>query len=396
MPLQFSYNHSLVQEKDIQNYLDVLAPLREKIQKTAQATDYSEPLSFVHLPYDITYHDQILQVVHEKQQLKPSLIFLIGIGGSNLGTLAIHQALQGTYYNDLKKTPQFFCADTVDAEKNKALAQLIEQELKQQNKVLFIIVSKSGTTLETQLNADFFIEILKKYYPENYAEQIVAITDKNSPLWQQAQQNNYAALEIPKEIGGRFSVFSAVGLFPLALLGIDIQQLLLGAQKAIANDHIAAERAAILFHHYQAGLSVHDLFILQTSYQAVGIWYRQLMAESLGKQGKGMLPTVSTAVDLHSQIQLYLGGPRCRITTFIAVENQSPFQQKLAQAIPTTYHKEKLPFMTFSLKNDSFSLGYLLQSMMLEIVYLGQLMEVPVFDQPQVELYKQEMRALAE
>lgn len=394
MPLDFIYKHALVPGKEIRKNFSLMEYIRVQVKKLIHEKSYVEPLSFVQLPFDVAYQEKILQLAYEKQKLEPSLVILIGIGGSNLGALAVHQVLQGVYYNDFDRKPKFFCADTVDKENNQALAVLVEQELKKGEKVLFVIISKSGTTMETTMNADFFIKIIKKYDPQNYHEQIMVITDKDSPLRQQAQEKNYDLIEIPHQVGGRFSVFSAVGLFPLVMLRIDIKQFIAGAQQALEDDYSAARRAAILFYHYKNNFFVHDLFFFQSSYQAVGVWYRQLMAESLGKQGKGMLPTVTMAVDLHSQIQLYFGGPRYRITTFFEITHQSLFQQQLAQAVQTTYKKQKLPFMTFSLENDSFSVGYLLQSMMLEIVYLGYLMQIPVFNQPEVEFYKQEMRVL--
>ena len=394
MSPDFSFQHAGVSQQELEPLLAAVRPAQDVVQSTLAAHAYNEPLSFVRLPFDSDYHAEILQLTRAKQALKPRLIFLIGIGGSNLGTLAVHQALQDVLYNDLLEEnsdkPLFYCADALDDAKNSALAKLIERVLTRREKVLCIIVSKSGTTYETKNNAAFFTDILKKYHPQDYAEYIVAITDKNSALWQQAEQANYARLAIPQQVGGRFSVFSAVGLFPLALLGIDIEQLCAGARHAAQAREHAALRAAILFYHYKKNFFVHDFFIFHEAYQNIGLWYRQLLAESLGKQNKGMLPTVSMAVDLHSQIQLYFGGPRCRITTFISPKKQAQ-EELIFKAVCAAYEKEQQPFMTFSLENDAFAVGALLQSLMIEIVYLGHLMNVPVFDQPQVELYKKEM-----
>ena len=170
---------------------------------------------------------EITQLIQNKKQLKPALMIVVGIGGSNLGTQAIYEAIFGK-----EGSPQFplYFADTVDSDYIAILLKRTEYCLQHNHAVLITVISKSGTTTETIANFECFLLLLKKYHPKNYQQYIVAITDKDSSLWHYAQQASIDRLEIPKEIGGRYSVFTAVGLFPLAMAGVDIAALMQGAQ----------------------------------------------------------------------------------------------------------------------------------------------------------------------
>ena len=270
-------------------------------------------------------------------------------------------------------------------------------------------------------------------YKENPEQYIVVITDKDSKFWNYATKKNYDVLEIPKKVGGRYSIFSAVGLFPLAMLGIDINQLLNGAQQILKDsltedieNNPSALSALLLYHHYINKKNIHDLFLFNSDFESIGKWYRQLMAESVGKefnrQGQkifsGITPTVSLgSVDLHSMAQLYLGGPYDRITTFVSVKKNNyilmmpPSEEdiSLVPGIHSRPMKEIMdailkgtkkafehghrPFMEIHLPDKSeWSIGQLLQMKMMEIMFLGALMNVNPFDQPNVEAYKIETK----
>jgi glucose-6-phosphate isomerase len=419
MKLLFSYSYSLASPEKVQEFFERLRP---EIMRMAgvRATGYDEPAGFVNIPFDQEYYQKSYALAQEKKQLQPRLLLLIGIGGSSLGTVAVQEALHGLYYNNQNPEILFYSADTVDPDKILELKKIIVAVLVQGERVLITVVTKSGTTTETMCNAAIFIDLLKQYYPDDYAQYVVTITDKNSPLWDYSKAMGFACLEIPQQVGGRYSVFSAVGIFPLEVLGIATQALLDGAQSAVKvcthadKDNYAVASAALLFFQYQQGMQVHDTFLFDASLESVGKWYRQLMAESLGKDGKGMLPTVSMGtVDLHSMVQLYLGGPALSFTTFITTESSektiipkeladsvggtsvTSVLQAIALGVQETYAQENKPFVLFSgLQKNAYSLGFFLQLKMLEIVYLGYLMGVNPFDQPQVELYKANVREL--
>jgi glucose-6-phosphate isomerase len=418
MSFLFTYDKSLVPPAVIKTIIQELSP--EIYRYSNMRIDgYREPMGFINAPFDEKYIKKVRMLAQEKKAFNPKLFLLIGIGGSNLGVLAVHEAIHGKYYNDTNPDMKFYCADTLDADKIVTLKKLVEHLLQEGDQVIIAVVSKSGTTTETTANAAIFIELLKKHRPDNYQKFLVFITDKGSPLWQLSKELESSCLEVPEQIGGRFSVFTAVGLFPLALLGIDIELFSAGAQEAVLHSVLypaisnnTAMSAAILWHHYTQGIYVHDTFFFDEAFESVGKWYRQLMAESLGKDGKGMLPTVSIGtIDLHSMTQFYLGGRAMSLTTFIApfasedctipksknTEGSGMLVNLVAEAIfkgtEEAYAKMNRPFMSITaLRKGAYDLGYLLQLKMVEIVYLGYLMRVNPFDQPQVELYKSAIR----
>lgn len=422
--LLFSYDHSGVSPDELKKIQQKLMPTITHIAGLNRH-DYTTPYASLSLPFDTTMHQQVATLVTAKKKLQPSLLLVIGIGGSNLATIALWQALQSI----AATVPvHFYCADSVDADYTQALYTLLEKELQVGRVPCIVVVSKSGTTTETIANAQLFTALLARY-KKNYAEYIVIISDEGSVLWQKGQQENIACLAIPQLVGGRFSVFSPVSLFPLGLLGIDTKVLLAGATSAMNmirtfDQNPAAMNAAILCIQYQKGLVIHDSFFFCTAMEGIGRWYRQLVAESIGKLNKqrqrvGITPTVSIgSVDLHSMVQLYLAGLRNRMTTFITVSSQStlqvPSQSPLQGLLPMingkqlreimaallagtqkAYSKEKLPFITCKFPElSAYLLGQYMQLKMIEIMYIGALLDVNPFDQPQVELYKEETRKI--
>lgn len=341
----------------------------------------------------------IKAAIKKYSALQPEVIIVVGIGGSNLGTMAIWRALRG------KQEIGF--AETLDARR---LARILKHvEKKDRGPAVIIIVSKSGTTTETIANAAVLLSKLQQ------KDKVVAITDENSKLWQWATERNVEALPIPAEIGGRYSVFSAVSLFPLGLAGINIEKLLDGARKA--KEEITQQSAKEIF---ESGKTIHDIFIFEPDLEHLGRWYRQLIGESLGKDGKGITPTVSIGTtDLHSVGQLYLGGPKDKFTTFVSVKDHGkdfvvPDKNDLDALVPDiagkklseifdatlrgvkkAYEKRGLPFAEIELKEISEeTLGWFMRTKMMETAHLGRLMGVNPFDQPQIELYKEETRKL--
>jgi len=278
-------------------------------------------------------------------------VLLVGIGGSNLGAKAVYEALRKT------DTPLLLCADTVDSVTREWIVAQIDENTE------LIYVSKSGTTLESQLNFDYF---------KKYTDNITVITDPDSPVC------------------GRFSVFTKFGIKPLSRLGFDTDAFLEG--KADASESEAKKSAQWLFEQLQAGMVAHDMFIFNPELESLGKWYRQLMGESTGKNGKGYLPTVSIgSTDLHSMFQRYIGGPHNIATTFVCVGEPDVFYK----ATTRTYREHGLPFQEYVIaKRDEFSLGKFMQFKMYEIIELAHLMGVNPFDQPMVELYKEEARRL--
>jgi glucose-6-phosphate isomerase len=423
------YEYSLVPKNQLPHYAAALGPEIGRLHHLRHQ-GYADHASFINLPFDDALRTQIHTLAAHCKALNPTALVVIGIGGSNMGTRAVHEALLGTYYNHHNPAIAIYWADTVDSDTLWDLILLVEQQFELGHDIILNVVSKSGTTLETIANFYLFTELLKKYKGHTYHNYVVVTTDRDSPLWQVAQQQQFACLEIPHHIGGRYSVLSAVGLFPFALLGIDIDALHEGARAITpsllaTHQNDAALTATFLAYHYIQGLAMHNTFLFSVDMASMGAWYRQLLGESIGKRtatGKriGITPIVSIgSIDLHSVAQLYLAGPINTVTSFVTVtKNKSniavdnaPFDNTLptylrgktftqlmdaiAQGTQQAYAQAQLPFITIELpEKNAYYMGQLLQLQMLQIVYLGYLLHVNPFDQPHVELYKKETRKI--
>jgi glucose-6-phosphate isomerase len=373
----------------------------------------------------------VIAYAQRKNALNISIIIVVGIGGSNLGTWAIQEALLGKQYNELTQDVKIYYADTVDSDYCAQILSIAQQSLEAKKRILIISISKSGTTTETIANMQVFYALLKKYYPTDYQQYMIIISDKNSPLYNFARKENIDVFTIPSKVGGRYSVFSPVGLLPLALLGVDIQLLVHGAQAAIKEGlsenietNMSLQSAIIKYEHYKHNIFIHDLFAFVVDFESLGKWYRQLVGESLGKEsseGKpiGIVPTVSIgSTDLHSVGQLYLGGPIHIFTTFLTIDVSKnttivPYDQDfvafanniqnnsfdhimhaIIQGVQHAYEERHRPYSIIICQKSPFCIGYLLQWCMIEVVLLGHLLKVNPFDQPHVELYKRRTREI--
>jgi glucose-6-phosphate isomerase len=431
--IQFLSEASQIAQKE----LVALTPqLEEEIRRMHQAVlnGYDDVRASINLVSDTTMLTEVKKIVAEKRKLDPACIIVVGIGGSNLGTIAVQEAVLGKLYNQRDTSIQMLYADTVDADLIHDIITCVKPVLARGKHIILNGVSKSGGTTETIAIFEVLVDLIKEYTPD-YAQYIVVTTDKESKFWHFAHEQGFTVLEIPKKVGGRFSVFSPVGLFPLGVCGIDIDLLLAGARvmrdrcllpSLIENP--AAHSAGLMYLHHKKGITIHDLFLFSTDLESLGKWYRQLMGESIGKEFdknqkqvfEGITPTVSIgSTDLHSMAQLYLGGPYDKFTTFVRVKqnrNQmfipdEPAYNTLVEGIQRTdmqvimdaildgvqiaFTKGHRPFTEIVLPDKSaYSIGQLLQFKMMEMMYLGFLLGVNPFDQPNVEAYKVETRAL--
>ncbi len=433
--MEFNYNGTILINKKH------LAPLATRLMpeinviREAVGTGYTSEYSSINLPTDEKISKQVIDLVAKKKEKNISTLIVIGIGGSNLGTMAIQEALQNSLFSTQSHTIKIYYADTVDVDYISSLIRYVECELQQGRNVLLNVVTKSGTTIETIANFECLLSVLMHYHPHDYNDYVVITTDRDSVLWHYAEQQRCAVLEVPKKVGGRYSVLSAVGLFPLAMIGIDIIELLHGAHASTllcVQDDIeqnpAALSALIKYSYYKEGININDLFFFDRALEAMGKWYRQLMGESIGKEYDragnkvevGITPTVSIgSTDLHSVGQLYLGGPRDKYITFVSVlehnnvlnvplmpifeklfatiqkKSLSSIMNAILEGVKKVYITHERPFSSIILPSKSaFYIGQFLQMSMIEIMYLGYLLDINPFDQPQVELYKEETRKI--
>ncbi|OGL71584.1 hypothetical protein A3C17_02665 [Candidatus Uhrbacteria bacterium RIFCSPHIGHO2_02_FULL_53_13] len=414
-----SENQLLPAKKKLEGY-------RKRLEQIAEHTDYAQPESSIQLSFDRTLQVAVeTEVLHAHPKTVQDVV-LIGIGGSSLGTSAVYDALSPT-----RALKRLHVLDTLSPINLRTVADRLRAH-KSERAYTVCVVSKSGGTTETIANAMTLEVEIKKQHPK-CLDRFVVITDEGSALWNRARERNMRVLAVPAMVGGRFSVMSAVGLFPLALLGVDIRQLLSGARKAVRDNtqnsaqNSARASAAIVHHQWKHGRAIHDTFVFNPELESLGKWVRQLTAESLGKRenlsGKevrvGITPTVSVgSSDLHSMAQLSIGGPADKFTTFVhsawaqdaRVPQRSTFDRLVADAQAQSYNgimsairkgthaayrSAGHPYVEVELEGLSEKeLGAYMQFRMIETMYLAQLMRVNAFDQPAVEAYKSVTRRL--
>ena len=427
--IKFNYKQSVgISLGELNATAESLKGYQEKLRAIVQETGYTAPESSINLPFDEGMHNEI-----EATALKfktPSLKYIIhiGIGGSVLGTQAIYEALVGSYDALVpNRLPKIIFIDTNCSGMIKIIRDLF-RVLQNPEEVVIHVVSKSGTTIETIANFEIIHAFLKERFGE-VKNRVVVTTDRGSKLWTAGETQGFTCLPIPQNVGGRYSVLSAAGILSLSLAGIDTHALREGAllMRGICledneGENVAMISAAILYHHYQKGISIHNSFFFSPELESLGKWYRQLLAESIGKEEKGILPIVSIGSnDLHSVAQLYLGGPQNIFTTFvyaedgnkgakvpaipmfsglvpgIAAKDFSEIGNAIYGGVLAAYKKRALPFVEIIFPEISAkTLGAYVQFKMIETMYLAHLLAVNAFDQPNVEEYKAETRRMLE
>jgi glucose-6-phosphate isomerase len=430
MTLQLKIEHADV---DVQNATERLNSYTDRVREVRQSGSYEAAESSINLSSDEELLSKVKEVVGQKVTgaLKYSLV--VGIGGSNLGTKAVYDAVHG--YGDVlepNRFPKMLFAETTDPGWLVKASELLKT-ISSPEEIFITLISKSGGTTETVANYEILVRVLNEKFEGGVNDRVVVVTDEGSKLWGAATSRNIAHLPIPAQVGGRYSVLSAVGLVPLLSVGVDIEALRHGASemldRCLSGDDIALQSAAVLAAQKEKGCHINDNFFFRPELESVGKWYRQLMGESVGKEKSlsgetvhaGLTPTVSLgSTDLHSVGQLYLGGPKDKITTFVSTaqfEDVSvPSDRQLPELVPMVagksagdimtailegvkiaYGKQSLPFMEVVLDTiDLPSIGGYLQFKMLEMMYLGQLFNVNSFDQPNVESYKIETKQILE
>ncbi len=278
--------------------------------------------------YDLPFaeNEAIFEYLARNKHFLDSIsnVIIVGIGGSSLGTKAIDALL--SHQNNRKKIKLRFLEHTDPIIIRKDL-----QRIKYEN-TLFIVISKSGLTIET---TSLFKYILARFslLKQERKKHLLTITDENSPLFLWSKSERIDSVTIKPNIGGRFSVLSAVGLLPLAILGYDIKTLLKGAR--IVSDRFFKERRdnvlkkALFLARNESNFPINVLFSYSSVFRHFNAWYVQLWGESLGKldmyeQRRGLTPVALIgSIDQHSFLQLIMQGPANKTVTFLSVKNLS-------------------------------------------------------------------------
>ncbi len=360
------------------------AYLRELILNSAKTPiNYNKSENFIALPLDERIVQTIGACVKDKLKERPKLIVVIGIGGSNLGAKAIYDALK----EKEKLIPMEFL-DQIDQKRIEGISAKI-QKIPSKNVVL-ITTSKSGSTIETRVNYALLATSLAKTFKE--INKFVVTGENARDVFEGCRIN------IPDAVGGRFSVFSAVGLLPLGLAGIDIKSLLEGAVSinvdALKGEKLPKETFKV-YTKYKKGKNLYNIFVFSDELISLGHWTKQLIGESLGKNKKGFIPMVSVGSrDLHSLQQAFVGGPPIAQHEFVSAGYLNKYQDVLQEATENIYKQKKIPYRKTRLRSLSAKeLGKYMQTKFLETLLLGKLLKINPFGQPDVDGYKQFARS---
>ena len=363
-------------------------------------------------------------------------ILVLGIGGSALGGIAVTEALLKPYWNLLtpeqrNNQPRIFFLDNIDPDTISSLLSILDLK-----NTLVNVITKSGSTAETMSQYMIVKDLLEKELGDDYRKNIVVTTDKNIGILKQlADQEGYKTFIIPDDVGGRFSVFSAVGLLPLALVGIDIDEITNGIKDmdlALKNldihENIAAQNALI---HYlmdtKKGKNLSVMMPYSSRLKYISDWYVQLWAESLGKEydkngnkvNIGPTPIKALGVtDQHSQIQLYNEGPNNKVINFIRVKEFdttleipkifeytgigylggktiNDLMNAEADSTRVALADYQRPTVTITIpKINGYYIAQLLYMLEIQTAIAGELYNIDTFNQPGVEQAKNYTYAL--
>ena len=422
--LDYSNIFKFVDENEFNNMKNLTENFAQKLHsKTGAGNDF---LGWLDLPinYDKDEFERIKKS-SKKIQEDSEVLVVIGIGGSYLGARAVIECLTHSFYNSFKgkKTPEiYFAGQNISG---KYLTDLIE--IIGDRDFSINVISKSGTTTEPAIAFRVFKELAEKKYGDKASERIYVTTDaKKGALKQLADAKKYEEFVIPDDVGGRFSVLTAVGLLPIAVAGIDIDKLMEGAEVAREdfskdfenNDcyKYAVIRNLLLKKDY----NIEILANYEPRFHFISEWWKQLHGESEGKDKKGIFPaSVDLTTDLHSMGQYIQDGRRNLFETVINLESSdkdiiikaeaedldglnylegkglSFVNNKAFNGTLLAHIDGGVPCMVLNIPElNTFNVGYLIYFFEKACAISGYILEVNPFDQPGVESYKKNMFAL--
>ncbi len=419
-----SFAQQFLRENDLAGLESQVKAAHEMIEnKNGLGNDF---LGWVNLPtdYDKEEFDRIKKAA-QKIKEDTDILIVIGIGGSYLGARAAIEFLKGPFYNDLADGPKiYFAGNNISGSYLDDILKLCEGK-----RVSVNIISKSGTTTEPAIA----FRVLRKYLEEKYGEaeaakRIYCTTDKaRGTLKQLADSKGYECFVVPDDVGGRFSVLTAVGLLPIAAAGADIDALMKGAQMA-SKDYANANLyendcytyAALRNAFYRKGKAIELLVSYEPRFTMMAEWFKQLFGESEGKDNKGLFPAAVTfSTDLHSMGQYVQDGARILFETvvtfgesekdviiekeaddgdglnFLAGKPLAYVNQKAFEGTVLAHTDGQVPNLVIKVdKPDEENLGRLIYFFEKACAVSGYMLGVNPFDQPGVESYKKNMFAL--
>ena len=419
-----SFAKDFLRENDLKGLEAQVKSAHEMVKnKNGLGNDF---LGWVNLPTDYDKEEfERIKKAAEKIKNDTDILIVIGIGGSYLGARAAIEFLKGPFYNDLTDGPKiYFAGNNISGSYLDDILKLCEGK-----RVSVNIISKSGTTTEPAIA----FRVLRNYLEENYGEEeaarrIYCTTDKaRGTLKQLADSKGYECFVVPDDVGGRFSVLTAVGLLPIAAAGADIDALMAGARAAsveYANANLYENDcytyAALRNAFYRKGKTVELLVSYEPRFTMMAEWFKQLYGESEGKDNKGLFPAAVTfSTDLHSMGQYIQDGERILFETvvtfgesdkdiiikkeendgdglnFLAGKPLSFVNQKAFEGTVLAHTDGQVPNLVINVdKPDEENLGRLIYFFEKACAISGYILGVNPFDQPGVESYKKNMFAL--
>lgn len=412
-------DETILTKIDYNSYQNKVTQINEMIDKrNGPGNDYLGWLS-----YPETFDkEEFVRIEKSAKYIRENFEVLVvcGIGGSYLGARAGIEALNGLHNHN--KPEIIFLGQTFSSDYIYEVIEYIKNK-----KFAINVISKSGTTTETSISFRLLKSLLEeKVGKEKASKSIFATTDKEKGALKELSKNEgYETFVLPSDVGGRYSVFTAVGLLPLAVAGIDIKALMCGAKKAMLElrnpslkENQAYKYAVIRDYLYRHNKSVEMFVTYEPRLVQLGEWFKQLFGESEGKEGKGLLPDSATfSTDLHSLGQFVQEGSKILFETILYIkkpnheviiphdkddldglnylENKTlSFVNEKAYMGTRSAHVEvgNVPNVVLSLeKLDAESLGYLFYFFMKTCAMSAYLLEVNPFNQPGVEVYKKNM-----
>jgi glucose-6-phosphate isomerase len=393
-----------------QDYTGLRTTMKKHVESVQREREDGVLHAWTADPYNADAKDRCLEIAARVKKEKIQTVVWIGIGGSGLGPRVLQEAFEGP------NTVEFLVLDTIDPAVLSVYLSIIDW-----SNALVVVVSKSGNTLET-MSAFFLVwEELKKARGGRAASRAVAITDaKKGPLRAFCVEHGIESLTIPKDVGGRYCIFSPVGLLPLALLGADVDAFMKGGRdmdELTRGTHLEENPAALLagtqfLLESKRGYLIRVIMPYVQRLQSLGRWNQQLIAESLGKdEAHNPFPLASIGTqDQHSLLQQWMEGPRKSWHLFIREADKtevripkelpSPFLymagKSFGRLLDACYEgtagaltSAKRPHATLTIDRvDAYNLGQLFFCLMMETVLLGKLYRLDPYGQPGVELGK--------
>jgi len=423
--MNYDFNDIKFKESDIQIIRDARKKVVECNGEGCDFLGWRKPYADYLSSYEVEDIIKTSEIIRKKS----TVLIVLGIGGSYLGSKAVISSVLGEHYNSYGDMKIYFGGNNMSAENYQFLNNIVSSE-----EVSIIVISKSGKTLETMIGFELLLEMMESKYAEKMYDRIFSVTDSEQGVLRKfSDRHNIKSFSVPEDIGGRYSIFTSVGLLPLAVMNIDIREFLSGAadmQKELDNSDFsynpAMKYAAARYDLFSQGFATEILLTYSPANAYFAEWWKQLFGESEGKNSKGLLPSSMTlTTDLHSLGQYLQDGRKTFFETHLFIENfancnnEKKLNGKGFKKELGLEHLEDVSFCELnkiahdsvlkahrysgnvnlcirSKENSAYEIGRLMYFFMESCAISAYALDVNPFNQNGVERYKSNMRELME